>query len=186
MKARITNAFAKAKAEGRGAFVAYLTMGFPSIAASEQAVDDVIAAGADIIEFGVPFSDAFADGSVIRSAAYEALKQGVTLDDVIALAKLLKPFAPHLACEMLEKLGADDVWPKWDNALLVEESVEMIVQVNGKLRARIRIPAEDAADKAKLEDYAKKDAKIASMISDKEIIKTIVVPQGKLVNIVVK
>ena len=62
----------------------------------------------------------------------------------------------------------------------------MIVQVNGKLRARIQIPAEDAADKAKLEDYAKKDAKIASMISDKEIIKTIVVPQGKLVNIVVK
>ena len=87
---------------------------------------------------------------------------------------------------MLEKLGADDVWPKWDNALLVEESVEMIVQVNGKLRARIQIPAEDAADKAKLEGYAKKDAKIASMIADKEIIKTIVVPQGKLVNIVVK
>ena len=68
MKARITNAFARAKAEGRGAFVAYLTMGFPSIAASEQAVDDVIAAGADIVEFGVPFSDPFADGGVIRSA----------------------------------------------------------------------------------------------------------------------
>ena len=49
MKARITNAFAKAKAEGRGAFVAYLTMGYPSIAASEQAVDDVIAGGADVI-----------------------------------------------------------------------------------------------------------------------------------------
>ena len=44
MNTRITEAFAKAKAEGRGAFVAYLTMGYPSIAASEQAVDDIIAA----------------------------------------------------------------------------------------------------------------------------------------------
>ncbi len=95
MKHRISNAFAKAKAEGRGAFVAYLTMGYPSIAASEQAVDDVIASGADIIEFGVPFSDPFADGGVIRSAAYEALKQGVTLDDVIALAKRLRAKHPE-------------------------------------------------------------------------------------------
>ena len=95
MKQRITNAFAKAKAEGRGAFVAYLTMGFPSLAASEQAVDDIIAGGADIVEFGVPFSDPFADGGVIRSAAYEALRQGVTLDDVIALAKRLRAKHPE-------------------------------------------------------------------------------------------
>ncbi len=95
MNTRITDAFAKAKAEGRGAFVAYLTMGYPSIAASEQAVDDVIAGGADIIEFGVPFSDPFADGGVIRSAAYEALKQGVTLDDIIALAKRLRAKHPE-------------------------------------------------------------------------------------------
>ena len=92
---RITHAFAKAKAEGRGAFVAYLTMGYPSIAASEQAVDDVIAGGADIVEFGVPFSDPFADGGVIRSAAYEALKQGVTLDDIIVLAKRLRAKHPE-------------------------------------------------------------------------------------------
>jgi len=95
MKARITNAFAKAKAEGRGAFVAYLTTGFPSIAASEQAIEDVIAEGADVIELGVPFSDPFADGGVIRSASYEALKQGVTLDDVIALAKRLRVRHPE-------------------------------------------------------------------------------------------
>ncbi len=95
MKARITNAFAKAKAEGRGAFVAYLTTGFPSIAASEQAIEDVIAEGADVIELGVPFSDPFADGGVIRSASYAALKQGVTLDDVIALAKRLRARHPE-------------------------------------------------------------------------------------------
>ena len=91
---RITRAFARAKAEKRGAFVAYLTMGYPTLVASEQAVDDVIAAGADIVEFGVPFSDPFADGGVIRSAAYEALRQGVTLDDIIALAKRLRARHP--------------------------------------------------------------------------------------------
>ena len=95
MNTRITDAFAKAKAEERGAFVAYLPRGYPSIAASEQAVDDVIAGGADIVEFGVPFSDPFADGGVIRSAAYEALKQGVTLDDIIALAKRLRAKHPE-------------------------------------------------------------------------------------------
>ena len=116
----------------------------------------------------------------------ELYKFGAAKDDVIALAKMLKPFAPHLACEMLEKLGADDVWPKWDNDLLVEESVEMIVQVNGKLRSRIQIPAADATDKEKLESYALADDKIASIIGGKEVIKTIVVPQGKLVNIVIK
>ena len=94
---RITNAFAKAKSENRGAFVAYLTMGFPNLAASEQAVDDVIADGADIVELGVPFSDPFADGGVIRSAAYEALRQGVTLDSVIAAAKRIRVRHPETA-----------------------------------------------------------------------------------------
>ena len=62
----------------------------------------------------------------------------------------------------------------------------MIVQVNGKLRARIQIPAEDVQDKEKLEQYALSDEKIAGLIEGNEIIKTIVVPQGKLVNIVIK
>ena len=72
MNHRIGDAFAKAKAEGRGAFVAYLTMGYPTLAASEQAADQAIAGGADILELGVPFSDPFADGGVIRAAAYRA------------------------------------------------------------------------------------------------------------------
>ncbi len=97
MSTRITNSFKKAKAEGRGAFVAYLTMGYPTLAASEQAVDDLIAGGADIIELGVPFSDPFADGAVIRSAAYKALENGVTLDDVLACAKRLRAKHPETA-----------------------------------------------------------------------------------------
>ena len=95
MSNRISQAFARAKQEGRGAFVAYLTMGYPTIAASEAAADALIAGGADIIELGVPFSDPFADGGVIRAAAYEALRQGVTLDDIIALAKRLRARHPE-------------------------------------------------------------------------------------------
>lgn len=83
---RITDCFARAKAAGHPAFVAYLTMGYPTLAKSETAIEELLAGGADIIELGVPFSDPFADGAVIRSAAYEALRQEVTLDDVLALA----------------------------------------------------------------------------------------------------
>jgi len=95
MKQRISDAFARAKAEGRGAFVAYLTMGFPTLEASERAADEIIAGGADILELGVPFSDPFADGGVIRAAAYKVLENGVTLDDVIALAKRIRAKHPQ-------------------------------------------------------------------------------------------
>lgn len=95
MSDRIKRCFARAKAEGRGAFVAYLTMGCPTLAQSEAAVDDLVAGGVDIVELGVPFSDPFADGAVIRSAAYEALKQGVTLDGVLAAAKRIRARHPE-------------------------------------------------------------------------------------------
>lgn len=95
MSDRIKRCFARAKAEGRGAFVAYLTMGYPTLMQSEAAVDDLVAGGVDIVELGVPFSDPFADGAVIRSAAYEALKQGVTLDGVLAAAKRIRARHPE-------------------------------------------------------------------------------------------
>ena len=95
MSDRIKRCFARAKAEGRGAFVAYLTMGYPTLAQSEAAVDDLVAGGVDIVELGVPFSDPFADGAVIRSAAYEALKQGVTLDGALAAAKRIRARHPE-------------------------------------------------------------------------------------------
>ena len=91
---RIAEAFENAKSQGRGAFVAYLTIGYPSLAKCEAAIDTLVSEGADIIELGVPFSDPFADGAVIRSAAYEALKQGVTLADVLALAKRVRERHP--------------------------------------------------------------------------------------------
>ncbi len=97
MSTRITDCFAKAKAEGRGAFVAYFTTGYPTMAQSEAAIDQAIAGGADIVELGVPVSDPFAAGGVIRGAAYEALKQGVCLDDVLAVAKRLRAKHPETA-----------------------------------------------------------------------------------------
>ena len=97
MSQRITKCFEKAKAEGRGAFVAYLTMGCPSLEATEAAVDDLVAGGVDILEMGVPFSDPFADGAVIRSAAYKALENGVTMEHVLAAAKRVRAKHPDLA-----------------------------------------------------------------------------------------
>lgn len=94
MKDRIRNSFAKAKAEGRGAFVAYLTVGYPEPAACEEAADALVAGGADVLELGVPFSDPFADGGVIRAAAQKALGNGVTLSDAIALAARLRARHP--------------------------------------------------------------------------------------------
>jgi tryptophan synthase alpha chain len=95
MNNRIKNAFARAKKENRGAFVAYLTMGYPTLEASEAAADALADGGADVLELGVPFSDPFADGGVIRSAAYRALENGVALKDVIALAKRLRSRHPE-------------------------------------------------------------------------------------------
>lgn len=91
---RIQTCFARAKAENRPAFVAYLTIGHPSLADSERAVDRLIAEGADVIELGVPFSDPFADGAVIRAAANAALKNGTTMGDVLALAARLRARHP--------------------------------------------------------------------------------------------
>ena len=94
MKNRIASTFAKTKAAGRPAFIAYLTMGYPTLAASEEAADTLLANGADILELGVPFSDPVADGAVIRTAAYAALEQGVTLADILALAGRLRAKHP--------------------------------------------------------------------------------------------
>ena len=86
-KHRITDAFARAKRENRGAFIAYLTAGFPSPEKCDAALDDLAAGGADVIELGVPFSDPFADGATIRSACAKALENGTTLDTAIETAR---------------------------------------------------------------------------------------------------
>lgn len=81
---RIQKTFARCKAEGKAAYVAYLTMGAPTLEKSFQAAETLLGEGVDILELGVPFSDPVADGAVIRAAAQRALANGVTLDDVLA------------------------------------------------------------------------------------------------------
>ena len=116
----------------------------------------------------------------------ELFKNGANKEDLVILAKLLKPFAPHLASEMLEELDADDIWPKWDENLLVADEVEMVVQVNGKLRARIQVAAEDAEDAKKMEEIALADEKVKAYTDGKEVVKVIAITKTHLVNIVVK
>jgi len=104
------------------------------------------------------------------------------------LVLLLAPFAPYLAHELWEMLGEKGnllkaPWPKYDAALAKEEELEIPVQVNGKLRGRIVVPADSPQDF--VVERALADEKVRSAIAGKQIIKTIYVA-GKLVNIVVR
>jgi leucyl-tRNA synthetase len=101
---------------------------------------------------------------------------------------LLAPFAPHLANELWEMLGQKGSllrapWPKYDPALAKEEEIEIPVQINGKLRSRIVVPA-DSTEEFVLE-CALADEKVQAAIAGKQIVKKLYVP-GRLVNIVVK
>ncbi len=101
---------------------------------------------------------------------------------------LLSPFAPHMAEELWQLLGHDETlayepWPSFDESLIKEDTVEVPVQINGKVRGRVTVPAD--ADQAALEAAAKADAKIAELLDGKTIVKAIVVP-GRMVNFVVK
>ena len=105
----------------------------------------------------------------------------------LPISQLLAPMAPHLAEELWQLLGHDrtlayEPWPGYDPALLKDEEVEVPVQVNGKLRARVVVPAD--SDGPAIEAAARRDERIAAMIEGKTILKVVVVP-GKLVNFVV-
>ena len=107
-------------------------------------------------------------------------------EDISVLAKLLKPFAPHLASEILEAQDTDDIWPQWDEQYLKTDTVEVVVQVNGKLRARLQVSTDDLDDEEKLKEWALDQENVKSHTDGKEIIKIIVLPKRHLINIVVK
>lgn len=105
-----------------------------------------------------------------------------------AFVLMLSPFAPHLAEELWELLGhgktlAYEPWPEFDPAMIVESEIEIPVQINGKLRSKIRIPAE--ADSAAMQAAAEADETVQKQISDKQVVKVIAVP-GRMVNFVVR
>lgn len=112
-------------------------------------------------------------------------KSGAEHEDLVVLAKLLKPFSPHLASEMLEHLVVDDVWPVWDEKYLVADTVELVVQVNGKLRAKLSVPADQIDDHKYLEELALADPNVQKFISGKSIRKIIIPGHAKLINLVV-
>lgn len=102
---------------------------------------------------------------------------------------ILSPFAPHLAEELWEKLGnttslAYEKWPVWNEEYLVEDSITLPVQVNGKVRANLEIPADKVQDKAFILDEAKKLEGAQKHMEGKSLRKEIYVP-GRIVNLVV-
>jgi leucyl-tRNA synthetase len=104
------------------------------------------------------------------------------------IALLLAPMAPYLAHELWEMIGEKGnllktSWPKYDPALAAEDEIEIPVQINGKLRSRVVVPADATDDQ--VEQAALADAKVESAIKGKQVVKVIVVPK-KLVNIVVR
>jgi leucyl-tRNA synthetase len=113
----------------------------------------------------------------------------ITREVLQSLVLLLAPFAPHLASELWEKLGQTRTsllrhpWPKFDEALAREDQIEVPVQINGKLRGLITVPAE--ASREMLEAAARADEKVQAALAGKTVVKVVVVP-GKLINFVVR
>jgi leucyl-tRNA synthetase len=101
---------------------------------------------------------------------------------------LLSPFAPHMAEELWQALGhretlAYEPWPEFDPALAREDTIEIPVQINGKLRSKVAVAA--GADAPALEAAARSDPRIAELLAGKQVVKSVVVP-GRLVNFVIK
>ena len=112
----------------------------------------------------------------------------LTRDELVTYIKLLSPVAPHLCEEINEKLGNSEMlavssWPEYDEGKTVDATVEIAVQVNGKLRSTVTLPLDCPRDEALA--AAKADARVAASIEGKTVVKEITVP-NKIINIVVK
>jgi leucyl-tRNA synthetase len=126
----------------------------------------------------------------LYTAESELVSSSLLAEVQRTLILLLAPFAPYLAHELWATLGEKSnllrhPWPKYDAALAKEDEVEVAVQINGKVRGHVLVPAEIAGDKKTLEDFVLNDEKVQALLVGKQVVKVISVP-GKLVNIVVK
>ncbi|MCI8405197.1 MAG: leucine--tRNA ligase [Clostridia bacterium] len=115
-------------------------------------------------------------------------KGSVTKDEYKTLVTLLNPVAPHMTEELWLTYGNGELlslqpWPKYDEKKTVDDEIEIVVQINGKIRDKLMIPA--GLDKDGTQDAAMNTDKIKSLIEGKNVVKVIAVP-NKLVNIVVK
>ncbi|MBR2806743.1 MAG: leucine--tRNA ligase [Oscillospiraceae bacterium] len=115
-------------------------------------------------------------------------KGSITKGELRTFLKLVNPFAPHISEEMQQVLGfgeelAYSKWPEYDEAKCVDQTIEIAVQINGKVRSRMTVEID--ADKDQVLADAKADEKIAEFLTGKQIVKEIYIP-GKIVNIVAK
>ena len=129
---------------------------------------------------------AIAQLMILVNALYD--EGGATRAEYEVLLQLLNPFVPHMTEELWQQMGHTDTlayheWPKYDEAKCVEQTIEIAVQVNGKVKARIKVPA--AIENADAIAAAKAEPAVAEAIAGKTIAKEIYV-KGKLVNIAVK
>ena len=104
------------------------------------------------------------------------------------LLKMLTPFAPHISSELWMQLGNEEFieksgWPKWNEEFLKSDEIQFIVQVNGKLRGKIKVAV--GAEKDEILALAKNEDNVSKFLQDKEIVKEIFVP-NKLINFVIK
>ena len=133
-------------------------------------------------------NELYAHEESVQKGTEPAAPASLMFDIQRSLVLMLAPFAPYLAAELWETLGQTsnllrESWPKFDPALAKEDEVEMAVQVNGKIRARITVPADATEEQIKAAAVA--DERVQSATAGKEIVKVLVV-KGRLVNIVVK
>ncbi len=133
---------------------------------------------------GLRFNTAISQMMIFINEAYKSTV--LPKDYMEGFVKLLSPVCPHIAEELWEKLGHHDTisyqaWPAYDEAKLVDDEVEIVIQINGKVKTKVMVPTD--VSKEALEGIAMDDDRIKEQIEGKTIRKVITVP-GKLVNIV--
>jgi leucyl-tRNA synthetase len=154
----------------------------PDAAVEKQLHRTIAKVGADIEKLA--FNTAIA--AMIELVNLATGSGGLTRDQLDRFARILSPFAPHMGEELWHRLGhggsvAHAEWPSHDAAQLRDDEVEIVVQILGKVRAKLMAPAE--ADAAALEAIALADPRVRELLEGKTVRKVIAVP-GRLVNIV--
>ncbi|OYD88894.1 leucine--tRNA ligase [Nostoc sp. 'Peltigera membranacea cyanobiont' 213] len=154
-----------------------------------RAIHTAIQAVTEDLEDEYQFNTAISELMKLSNALTDAdgKNSPIYAEGIRTLVMLLAPFAPHIADELWHLLGESDsvhtqTWPSFDPVALVADEITLVIQVMGKTRGAIQVPAQ--ADKAALEKYARESEIAQRYIEGKEIKKVIVVP-GKLVNFVV-
>ncbi len=154
--------------------------------ALDKAYNETVKAVTEQIE-SLKFNTAIAQLMVFVNAANKEDK--LYIDYAKGFIQLIAPFAPHLAEELWQTVAETGesisyvAWPTWDESKLVEDEIEIVVQIKGKVRAKLMV-AKDLS-REELQEIALADEKVKAEIDGKEIVKVIAVP-NKLVNIVVK